>query len=257
MNKMEVLTKLLELGEAFTIQEALDHLKIDKNLMKYYLKALSEAGFIKRIGKGIYAITSNPNEPPSVHEFILASLFVKPSAVAYWSALNYYGLTEQIPSITFVQTPRKRGYEKIVEFNNRKFKIVTVKPSKFFGLNTAKIRRRKVNITDPEKTIVDCLDKPRYCGGIIEVVKALKNASFNQKKLLEYAQRMENKAILKRLGYISERLGLGLEEKIQLSNKDRRSFSLLDPTMPAKGEFDYKWGLLVNVPKDYWEELEW
>ncbi|NJE09278.1 hypothetical protein E3E31_12240 [Thermococcus sp. M39] len=257
MNKMEVLTRLLELGEAFTIQEAIDHLKINRNLMKYYLKVLSEAGFIKRIGKGIYAITLDPNEPPSVHEFVLASLFVKPSAIAYWSALNYYGLTEQIPNITFVQTPRKRGYEKIVKFNNRKFKIVTVKPSKFFGLNTVKIGRRKVNITDPEKTIVDCLDKPRYCGGIIEVVKALKNASFNQKKLLEYAQKMENKTILKRLGYISERLGLGLEEKIQLSDKDRKSFSLLDPTMPARGKFDYKWGLLVNVPEDYWEELEW
>jgi len=67
---------------------------------------------------------------------------------------------------------------------------------------------------------------------------------------------MGNKAILKRLGYISEQLGLGLEEKIQLSDKDRKNFSLLDPTMPARGKFNYKWGLLGNVPEDYWEELE-
>jgi len=256
MNKMEVLAKLLELGEAFTIQEALDHLKIDRNLIKYYLKVLSEAGFIKRIGKGVYALTPDPKEPPSIHEFVLTSLFIKPSAIAYWSALNYYGLTEQIPNITFIQTPRKRGYGRIVEFNNKKFKIVTVKPSKFFGLSTVKIGKRDVNITDPEKTVVDCLDKPKYCGGIIEVIKALKNASLNQEKLLRYVQRMGNKAILKRLGYISEQLGLGLEEKIQLSDKDRKNFSLLDPTMPARGKFNYKWGLLENVPEDYWEDLE-
>jgi len=56
---------------------------------------------------------------------------------------------------------------------------VTVKPSKFFGPSIIKTGQRNVHITDPEKTIVDCLDKPKYCGGIIEVMKDLKNAKFD------------------------------------------------------------------------------
>ncbi|NJE10945.1 hypothetical protein [Thermococcus sp. MAR1] len=104
-------------------------------------------------------------------------------------------------------------------------------------LNAPMVGGRNVSITNPEKTLVDCLDKPQHCGGIIEVMKALRNGSFNRETLLEYAKRMRSVAVLKKPGFLSEKLGLGLEGEIKIPEKSLRSFPLLDPTMPSKDQF--------------------
>ena len=256
MNTLVLMKKLSELGDVFTIEEAQRHLHIDPKLLEYYLRTLTKVGLLKRIAKGIYAISLEPGRASSPHEFVLGQLLVPSGAVAYWSALNYYGLTEQIPRTVFIQTPVKKGYRKLLVIDGKRFKVVVVSPEKFFGISTIRLGRRDVRITNPEKTIVDCLDKPKYCGGIIEVLKALKNARLDYEKLLEYAERMKSRAVLKRLGFLSERLGLGIEKEIKLSEKDRRSFALLDPSMPPEGRFNYRWGLRINVPDDYWGEIE-
>jgi len=256
MNTTEVLRRLSELGDVFTKKEAQEKLGITTRQLNYYLEALLKEGFLRRVAKGIYTLSLEPGRASSPHEFVLGQLLVPSGAVAYWSALNYYGLTEQIPRTVFIQTPVKKGYRKLLIVDGKRFKVIVVSPEKFFGIRTIRLGRRKVRITDPEKTIVDCLDKPKYCGGVIEVIRALKNARLDHEKLLEYAERMKSKAILKRLGFLSERLGLGIEKEIKLSEKDRRSFSLLDLSMPPKGRFNYKWGLRINVPDDYWEEVE-
>lgn len=256
MNTTKVLRRLSELGDVFTKKEAQEKLGITTRQLNYYLNMLLREGFLRRIAKGIYTFSLEPGRASSPHEFVLAQILVPNGAVAYWSALNYYGLTEQIPRTVFIQTPVKRGYQKLIVLDGKRFKVVVVSPEKFFGIGTIRLGRREVQITDPEKTIVDCLDKPKYCGGIIEVVKALKNARLDYEKLLEYAERMKSKAILKRLGFLSERLELGIEKEIRLSENDKKSFALLDPSMPQGGRFNYRWGLRINVPEDYWEEVE-
>jgi len=115
-------------------------------------------GFLKRLARGIYAVT--PNQSPAVNNLLLASLIVKPAAIAYWSAPKYHGLTEQISGTIFIQTPRKRGYSGEIILGKRRFRIITVRPHKFFGLTIIMTDGRNVGITDPEKTLIDCLDSP-------------------------------------------------------------------------------------------------
>ncbi|WP_297517825.1 type IV toxin-antitoxin system AbiEi family antitoxin [Thermococcus sp.] len=256
MNTMGILRRLSELGDVFTKKEAQEKLGMSTKQLNYYLEALLREGFLRRVTKGIYTLSLEPGRTSSPHEFVLGQLLVPNGAVAYWSALNYYGMTEQIPRTVFIQTPVKKDYRKLLIVDGKRFKVIVVSPEKFFGISTIRLGRREVRITDPEKTIVDCLDKPKYCGGIIEVLKALKNARLDYEKLLEYAERMKSKAVLKRLGFLSGRLGLGIEKEIRLSEGDRKSFALLDPSMPPEGRFNYRWGLRINVPDDYWEEVE-
>ena len=40
----------------------------------------------------------------TLNGFIIGSLLVTPYSVAYWSALNFYGLTEQFPNTVFLRT---------------------------------------------------------------------------------------------------------------------------------------------------------
>ena len=133
---------------------------------------------LRRLKKGKYIIIPLGAEKGkyTLNEFVIGSLLVNPYCVAYWSALNSYGLTEQFPNTVFIQTTSRKKKQAIEVFGVR-YRIVRVKEEKFFGIKKEWIENTQINITDKEKTIIDCLDKPQYCGGVIEVAKALKYGS--------------------------------------------------------------------------------
>jgi predicted transcriptional regulator of viral defense system len=214
---------------------------------------LKQRGAIERIEKGKYLIIPLGAEKGkyTLHEFVIGSLLVEPYSIAYWSALNYYGLTEQIPTTVFIQTiTRKFNFNP--EVFGVQYKIVKIKEPKYFGIRKEWIEETQINITDKEKTIIDCLDLPQYAGGIIEVAKALKNNTFDNKKLSSYAQRIGNSGIIRRLGYLCEFLNI----KINLPKLNTRNYLLLDPTMPEEGPKSAKWRLIINLDEKILGGLE-
>ena len=132
------------------------------------------------------------------------------------------------------------------------YQIVRVKEEKFFGIRKEWIEETSISITDKEKTIIDCLDKPRYAGGITEVAKALKSSSLNHDRLTEYALQIDNFALVRRLGYLCENMGV----PINLPPPRSKKYLLLDPTMPAEGRNDPKWRLVINHDAVLPESLE-
>ncbi len=109
-----------------------------------------------------------------------------------------------------------------------------------------------INITDKEKTIIDCLDLPQYAGGIIELAKALKNNTFNHKKLSSYALHIGNSGVIRRLGYLCELLNI----KIKLPKINTRNYLLLDPTIPEKDTKNARWRLIINLDDKMLGDLE-
>jgi predicted transcriptional regulator of viral defense system len=57
---------------------------------------------------------------------------LKDGCVAYWSALNAYGLTEQFVNKLFIQSSR-RGEQRKVEGIGSVFHFIQVKPHKLTG----------------------------------------------------------------------------------------------------------------------------
>lgn len=238
---------LSNLGEVFTINEAIKILNLSKPGFYYHIQRLTAAGFVERVSRGNYRVIT-PGEETGIDAFVLASALVRNSAVGYWSALNYYGLTEQMPMKTFIQTPVRGNYRRLLDKYN--IKTVILDKKKFFGFNDVLIRGRNVRITNAEKTIIDCLDKPKHCGGISEVAKAF-GRGVDLNKTLEYGIRAGNGAALKRMGYISSVMGLDIEKDVLAALKVAKGYSLLDPTLPPEGRWDARWGLIINVPEDY------
>ena len=242
------------IGKNFiVVEEILKNFKGNKDSLRTVLHRLEQKGEIERIEKGKYLIIPLGAEKGkyTLHEFIIGSTLIKSYSIAYWSALNYYGLTEQIPTTVFLQTTARKKNQEIKVFGV-KYQIIKIKKEKMFGIRKEWIEETQINITDKEKTIIDCLDKPQYCGGIIEVAKALKNNKFNRKKLENYAQSIENSGVLRRLGYLCELLNI----KISLPKINTRNYLLLDPTMPEKGPKRAKWRLIINLDEKALGELE-
>lgn len=240
---MTLLDKLAR-KQVFTIEEAARISDIEKDSLKVILSRLEKRGWIERIERGKYMVIplGAKKGEYTLNELVIACTLVNPSAIAYWSALNYHGLTEQIPLTVFVQTTSRKKKQKLKIFGV-KYQVVKVAKDKFFGIERAWVDDVQIHVTDREKTIVDCLDKPWLCGGVIEVAKALKNGDFDFGKLTEYATNIGNSGVIRRLGYLCDALGL----PVDLPKIQARNYLFLDPTMPKGGETNSKWKLKMNL----------
>ncbi len=123
-----------------------------------------------------------------------------------------------------------------------------------FGFNKTEIEGWKVNISSPEKTIADCLDRPEQSGGIDEVAKAIyfNHEELDMKKIYNLAEKMGNVTILKRFGYILEKVGLlDMYKEIFSRFSPTMGYPALDPLSPKKGRHNSRWGLLVNFELNF------
>lgn len=233
----------------FSINDARKVLKGD---VRKTLSSLKEKKWILPLKRGLYVIVPleigiEGSEALILHNFVIASHLVKPYYIGYWSALNHHGLTDQIPSTTFIATKKPKNP---LEILGNEFYFVTLVEHKFFGFETEKINENEVLISDKNKTIVDSLDHPEYVGGIENVAKAIffYHEELDFEKVREYGIRMKNFTIFKRLGHILDVSGLSEKyENVLKGVKLLKGFSLLDPLSPRKGKYSRKWGLLINV----------
>jgi len=241
-----------EKKDIFTLDDARKFIPHDT---KKTVNSLVKKKWVLDLKRGLYALVPLDVGPEGadsfvVHNFLIAPYLVRPYYIGFWSALNYHGLTEQIPRDTFVATTRSKRPVKVLTWS---YVFVEMREHKFFGYESYEIEGKKVFISSPEKTIVDCLDSPEHTGGIEEVAKAIffNIKNLDVKKLLDHAGRMKNMAIIKRLGFILEKTSLLSDYETYFSNLTlTKGYPPLDPLAPKKGKHNSKWGLLLNVDLD-------
>jgi predicted transcriptional regulator of viral defense system len=113
----------------FALNDVIEVLDCSYENAKVIVGRLAKKKWIERIIKGRYLIvplSAGVKGEYTEHEFIIASLF-EPCYIAYWTALNYYGFTEQVPNKTFVAT-RKRIQDR--EILGTSFKFVQISEKK-------------------------------------------------------------------------------------------------------------------------------
>lgn len=214
------------------------------------MSELRAKGWVERVAPGVYAVvplSSGAQRNPQIHEYVVAMKLVEPAAVSFLSALNHHGMTEQLPGLVYVSTTT-RVFRRRVQSLGVTYQLVVQRPLRFFGLRQEWIGELPFTITDPEKTLIDGLTLPQYVGGVGTVVEALRlyRDKVNEERLVDYALRVGVSAVVKRLGFMLESLGIGHAERLR--EKDLATgYPRLDPTLPAEGRHDSRWGLLVNV----------
>ena len=239
----ELLNELAK-RKIFSFEDANRISSVNTNVLKVLLSRLEKRGRIERIEKGKYLIIplGSKKGEYTLNEFVIGSLLVDPAIVSYWSALNYHGLTEQVPITVFIQTIARKKRQELTIFGVR-YKIIRVLENKIFGMEKIWFEETPIDITNREKTIIDCLDKPQYCGGIIEVAKALKTDNLDLKKLAIYSTKIGNSGVIRRLGYLCDILKI----PVTLPKVKVKNYLLLDPTLPRSGHTNAKWRLIINT----------
>ncbi|MFO7966789.1 MAG: type IV toxin-antitoxin system AbiEi family antitoxin [Archaeoglobaceae archaeon] len=243
-----LLSKLSGRGKSIIeIKDIESTLNINYKNAKKTASELERKGWLDRLSRGKYLIVpleAGERSYYTEHEFLIASRLVSPYYIGFLSALNFHGMTEQTPMSVFIATTRRVRNKTV---HGIPYNFVTLKRSRFFGYREYAVANKTINISDPEKTIIDCLNHLEYSGGIEEVVKGLKN-SLDLERLVDYAVRMGNGAAIKRLHYLLHTLEYTIPEDLEKHLKDSysTSYSLLDSTRPERGKYSSRWMLRLN-----------
>jgi predicted transcriptional regulator of viral defense system len=216
---------------------------LDKFQTFSLLDRMEQDGLVMRIEQGKFLLLGLTPERVLSNPLYIGCNLITPAYISFWSALHFHGFTEQAPRTTFIATTRRKID---ITFREMKFKFVTLQPPNFFGYRREMLAELPVVVADEPKSILDSLSLPQYAGGISEVAKALQIAisqgSLEMPVLLEYAERLQNASLRSRLGYLLELLGQSIG-----GLKAAKGPVKLDPQNPARGSYNKRWKLYVNI----------
>lgn len=134
-----------------------------------------DAGLIERVGRGLYR---RAGLEPGAHAALAEASRLAPRAtICLLSALNWYGLTSQLPAAVWLQFGHK---DRIPTSLNGPIEIVRATgPARTDGVMQVMIDSVPVPITTPAKTVADCF-KHRARVGLDVAIDALRDGLSNR-----------------------------------------------------------------------------
>jgi predicted transcriptional regulator of viral defense system len=263
---MTLLNRVVEtVGPLFTVEQVKSTalaLDLTSQRINSLLSQLAQAGWIERIKQGTYAART-PLFGTAIHPYALAAALVSPLAISHWSALAHHGLTTQVPPMVQASTtrvvvtpemrrgaayrPRGRAAWRALGLE---FEFIRVQSGRFFGFQDEWVSQwHRVQITDPERTVLDLFATPQVFGSLQTGLETL-DAYWEQLdlgRLVAYALRYAVGATIKRLGWALETLGAPASDIAPLRAYPVRAWAQLDPTGPPGGTSVAGWRLRNNL----------
>lgn len=221
------------------------------------IRNLVRKGWLTRLVGGRYLFQPPERGAESIGEnnpLAVASAVLDESYVGWWSAASYHGFTTQKPATVFVAV-RKQMAPRIIE--GAEIRFVLVEARKFFGFNSYNVYGRSVRISDLEKTLLDCIDRPDLAGGPTELTRIVHAAmaEVDQEKLVAAAMKVNSKSLLQRLGFLSDLVERPLTENLRSRIRaalPKKARSIFGARVRRKDDIAYvaDWGLHVHARKD-------
>lgn len=224
-----------------------------ESAIKELLSNMAKRGLLMRLKKGLYYIIPYEQDAeafmPDWH--LIAENLVKDAKhyIGYYSALQIHNLITQ-PSLKEQIVVSKQIRPSTIKIKDVPFQFIYHNENHFFGTKRIWINSfHKVVCSDLEKTFIDCLFKPDYAGGIVEITKAiyLSRDKINYDKLYEYSVRFQSQAVIKRLGFLLEILDIKTNIVEELLKIKTKSFVILDTELPKTGEMINRWSIQQNL----------
>lgn len=221
-----------------------------------FVRTLVDRGLVTRLKPGLYILV--PFEMGRDREYMGDPLLVakalvrgKDYYVSYATAMEVHQMVTQPRLVVYVSTPERLQHRSIM---GTEFRFVFCKKKSLFGIVEHWVtKQEKVQVSDLERTVVDGLKNPDYCGGLTEVAKGLwmQRHKMSPDRLIRYAIRLKVGTVIRRLGFLLELYEMATEEITRvLRDQLTNTYAPLDPALPANGKHLHRWRLHVNVQPD-------
>lgn len=231
--------------------EKITHLR--PSLASSLLHKAAKRGLVSRLKRGVFILV--PPEMGSAAEysgdpFLVARRLAgdAPSFISHASAMEIHRMVTQ-PQYLIFSSSTKRIPNRTLK--GTEFRFVLIKPKHFFGTTKHWVTKQEsVDISDLERTVIDGLRQPEYCGGVTEVAKGLwmRHADIQPVKIVDYALRLRVGAVTRRLGYLLELYEIAPKPELaKLRRALTSTYVPLDPILPREGPYLARWRLHVNI----------
>jgi predicted transcriptional regulator of viral defense system len=237
----------------FTLADAQEITGLSSHLASSLLHKAVRRGLVCRLKPGVFVIV--PPELGSTSEYVGDPYLTAkrltggaPCFISHASAMEMHRMVTQ-PQLAVFASCSKRLRSRTV--HGMEFRFVYLKPEHYFGTMKHWVTKQEsVEISDLERTVIDGLRQPEYCGGVTEVAKGLwmRHRDMQVKKLVDYALRIRTGAVLRRLGYLLELYAIAPESELaRLREALTETYAPLDPMLPGEGMHLRRWRLQLNI----------
>ena len=219
------------------------------------IRSLLAKNWLERLSRGRYLLvpaSRGPRGIPDSNMLALGRHFVDPYYFAYATAAAHYRFTSQSRTAVWIATTKHIPDRTV---RGTQFRFVTLVERKLFGYESTEVFSENVNMSDREKTVIDCVDRPDLAGGIGEVTRIISRAAavLNWDVLGKHALQFNSVATAQRLGYLGRKAGVEvpngcLQQLRSLLRKNSRSFLASPRRWGRIGRYDPEWQVIVNVP---------
>ena len=219
-------------------------------------RRLSDSGWILRLKRGVYLV---PSRIPAGGKYspgaalILQKLIEEEKGkyqICGPTAFNFYGLDDQIPSVTYLYNNRISGKRSI---GNLAFQFIKVADERLGAVNAVSTRENMEMIySSKARTLMDAVyDWSRFNSlprGYDWIKGEIKNEPKLASELIEATAKYGNMATTRRIGYLLDTLVRNPRMMNRLQRQLSTSSSLIPwiPGQSAKGTINRKWGIIVN-----------
>ncbi|MDO9577589.1 MAG: hypothetical protein Q7J16_06860 [Candidatus Cloacimonadales bacterium] len=231
-------------------------LGITKQRENTLFSVMNKKGMILRITTGYYLIpdkispTSNALIDGMEILFYLMNYYDAKYIISGPTAIYYYGFTTQIPNRIYVYNDKICGDKQI---SNNAFVFMQTSIKRLKGAKTISTNKGlKIPFASKSRLLIDCIyDWNRY-NTIPKVFTWIRKEISQDPKvtsnLISDAIRYGNKAVIARLGYCLDQIGIEQGELNRLRKKIAESKSIIPliPDTDLKGSVNKKWGLIIN-----------
>jgi len=237
-------------GDIVHIEDAVQALELSRTQAAKLLSRWTEQGWLRRVGTGAYVpvqLELLDAETVIQDPWILVPALFDPAYIGGRTAAEHWDLTEQIfrDIVVFTARPVRVG---TVEVQNAVFSLKHVREDLIFGTKPVWRGQSKLAVSDIHRTIIDMLDDPATGGGIQHVADCfdqyMQRQDFEPGKLIDYASRIGNGAIFKRLGFLAERHPRGKPLAEASKNGLTKGYAKLDPALDCS-RLVTRWRLFV------------
>lgn len=253
----ERITSILRATQhTISVSEAARILGLKREHAAKLLARWASKGWLARVKRGVYIpvpLESTTADIPLEDPWIIAEKLYHPCYIGGWSAAEHWGLTEQIfRTVVIMTTTKPRNHHPNIR--GTIFWLRTISEHAMFGLQSIWHEQIKIFVSDPTRTILDFLVDPKLAGGIRSVTdmlkEYLKSEHKNLKLLIDYANRLNNNAVFKRLGFLLEQY---VSEEVNIISECKKHVTIskvkLDPQLDTDNKLITRWRLWI--PKNW------
>lgn len=185
----------------------------------------------------------------------VGSLLVTPYYFSYATAAFYHALSSQASATVYVATTAQ-PWKRVVAVRGTEYRLVHQGPERFFGAAEVDAYGTAVMMASPEKTILDCLERPAHAGGLPEVAAMLWRGKdrVDWQLVGDYALRFRSHSLVQRLGYLVDLLDIGIgaeaRERIRCGVGTGTRYLGHLGRWGKGGEYNATWRIVDNLPRD-------